>query len=101
TRPLVSAFHAVLDAANSERLLRRAHIAFAAPFAAAVVVDGVDIYVTTGKHTLQQCFAGLRRDVPPPLGRPPRTVLIADGHADATRSGIAELEVGARTGREQ
>ena len=70
SRALIAAFRAFLHPPDCERLVCRAHEVLAGPFAAAVVVDGVDVQISGSGRPLSKRFAGLRRDVPPAFGRP-------------------------------
>src|SRR5712692_8965251 len=91
---LEAAGEAVLDAADGELLVARAHEGLPRPFAAAVVVDRVDIIEAGDERALEQRVAAARRQVPPPLGGPAVAVLVADGDADAASGVVAEAEIG-------
>ena len=80
---------AVLGAANSEFLFPRAHIGFTRPFAAAVIVDRIDIIITRDEGPSQQRFTRTGRDVPPALGGPSFVVFVPDGDADPAARIIA------------
>src|SRR5690606_33865599 len=94
TRALISAFGAILNTSDGERLVVGAHEVGAGPFTAPVVIDGVAVDKPARHRSFQERFACLRRDVPPPFRGPPVSVLIADGDADAALGGVAELEIG-------
>ena len=71
------------------------------PFAAAVVIDGIDVIVTCDQRAAEQRFAGTRRDVPPAFGGPALGVLVAERYANAAASVVAQPEVGlGRRGRQ-
>ena len=96
---VVAARQAVLDALDGEFLVARAHEGLAGPFAAAVVVDRVDIIEARDQRALEQRLAGARRQVPPAFGDQPVGVLVADRDADAAAGVVAEPEVGQRRRR--
>src|SRR5262249_61319207 len=75
----------VLDPADGEFLVARAHVGASRPFAAAVIVDGIDIIETRHQAAAQQRVASARRQVPPALGGPALGVLVADRHPDPAR----------------
>ena len=67
-----AARQAILRAADGEFLVARAHEGLAGPFAAAVVVDRVDVIEARDQRALEQGLAGARRQVPPAFGGPGR-----------------------------
>ena len=91
---VIAARQAVLGAADGEFLLARAHEGLAGPFAAAVVVDRVDVIVTRDQCAAQQRFARARRNVPPAFGGPALVVLVADRDADPAAGVVAQPEIG-------
>src|SRR5262249_58223595 len=82
---VITARQAVADAANREFLVAGAHKSLTLPFAAAIVIYGVDIIVTGDEIALQYGFAGSCRQVPPALGGPAVGVLVTDVNADPAR----------------
>ena len=92
-RAFVIRVRAVLDAANGERLVGGAHDGLAAPFAAAIIIERVNIVIARDERAFQQHFAGLRGDVPPAFADPAGLVLISDCDTDAAGGRIAELEI--------
>src|SRR6185295_7521901 len=60
---VIAAREAILDAANGEFLVARAHEGLARPFAATIVIDGIDIIITGDQLTLHQRLAAARRQV--------------------------------------
>src|SRR3569833_4392013 len=89
-----AARQAIVGAADGELLVARAHEGAAGPFAAAAIIDRVDVIVTRDQRAAQQRFAGTRRDVPPAFGGPAFGVLVADRDADPAAGIVAEAEVG-------
>ena len=97
-----AARQAILDAADGELLVARAHEGLARPFAAAVVVDRVDVIEARDQGALEQRLAAARRQVPPAFGGPAAVgVLVADRDADAAAGVVAQTEVGQRRRRRQ
>jgi hypothetical protein len=66
------------------------------PFAAAIVIAGIDIIITRDEIAFQHGFAGSRLQVPPALGGPAIRILIADGDADPAGRVVAQTEIGRR-----
>src|SRR5499433_3427224 len=64
-------------------------------------IHAVDVIKPAGKRSLVERLASLGGDVPPAFGGPAAGILITDGHADAARRGIAQLEVAARRRRQR
>src|ERR1700730_8503167 len=93
---VVAAREAVLDAANGELLVARAHERLARPFAAAVVVDRVDVIEPGDQRAFEQGVAAARRQVPPALGGPALGVLVAKRNPDPASGVVAQAEVGRR-----
>ena len=91
---VIAVRQAVANAADRELPVARAHIGPSRPFAAAIVVDGVDIIITRDQIALEHGLAGSRRQVPPAFGGPAVSVLIADRDADPARRVVAEPEIG-------
>ena len=67
---VVAAREAILGAADGEFLVARAHEGLARPFAAAVVVDRVDVIEARHQRAAQHGFAAAGGQVPPALGAP-------------------------------
>ena len=65
-----AARQAVVGAADGEFLVARAHEGLARPFAAAIVVDRIDVIEAGDQRSLQQRLAAARRQIPPALGGP-------------------------------
>src|SRR5215470_12920305 len=85
---VVALLAAVAAGLDGERLVDRAHVSLAGPFAAAVVVDGMHVPVAAGQRALVEGLAGLPRQRPPAFRRHPAgPVAIADGHPDTARGG--------------
>ena len=93
---VIAARQAILGAADGEFLLARAHERAAGPFAAAVVVDRVDVVVARDQRPAQNRLAGARGQVPPAFGGPLLGVLVADRDADPAAGVVAEPEIGGR-----
>jgi hypothetical protein len=89
-----AAHEAIADAADREFLVAGTHKGLSHPFAAAIVVDGVDIIIPRDQVTLEQGLATAGRQIPPAFRGPAFGVLVADGDADAARSIIAQAEIG-------
>src|SRR6516225_191988 len=86
---VITARQAVADALDREFLVTGAHKSLTHPFAAAIVIYGVDIIITGHEIALQYGFAGSRRQVPPALGGPAIGVFVTDGNADPARRVVA------------
>src|SRR5215217_9241245 len=93
-----AAGEAILDAADREFTVARAHERAPAPFAAAIVVDRVDIEIPRRQLALEQGFAAARVEVPPAFRDPALRVAVADRDADAARRHIAQPQVRVRGG---
>src|SRR5579862_5470219 len=91
---VVAARQAIADAADREFLVAGAHIGLPHPFAAAIVIDRVEIIVSRHKIALEHRFARPCRQVPPAFRRPALPILVADGDADAARRIVAQPEIG-------
>src|SRR5829696_8128852 len=89
-----AAREAVLDAADRELALPGAHEGAAGPFAAAVVVDRIDIVEPRREEALEQRLAAPRRDVPPALRHPALLVAVSDRDADPARRQVAHAQIG-------
>ena len=90
----IAARQAIVGAADGEFLLARAHEGVAGPFAAAVVIDRVDVIIARHQRAAQQRFAGARRHVPPAFGDPALGVLVAERDADPAAGVVAQPEIG-------
>src|SRR5690606_14188936 len=88
----IAAALTVFEAANGEELVSGAHDRGAAPRAAIVVVDGVDVVVPRHQLPGQQGLATVRLDVPPALARPAGLVLVAQRHPDLAVGVVAQLQ---------
>src|ERR1700686_3776938 len=86
---VVAMGEAVADAADGEFPVAGAHIGPSRPFAAAIVVDGVDIIKTRDEIALEYGLPGSWRPVPPAFGGPAVGVLIADRDSDPARRVVA------------
>src|SRR5262249_6541070 len=91
---VIAARQAIVRAADGELLFPRAHEGLPGPFAAAVVIHGVNVIETGDERAPQHGLAAARGNVPPALGGPPVVFLVADGDADAVAGVVAEAEVG-------
>ena len=92
-RAVEAARQTIADAADGEFLVARAHNGLSHPFAAAIVVDGVDIIITGNKISLEHGLAGARRQIPPAFRGPAVGVLVADGDADPVAGVVAKAEI--------
>ena len=72
----------------------RAHEGLAGPFAAAIVVDRVDVVEAGDQRAPQHGLAAARGDVPPALGGPALVLLVADRDPDPVAGVVAEAEIG-------
>jgi hypothetical protein len=88
-----AARQAILGALDGEFLVTRTHEGLSRPFAAAVIVERVDIIEPCDKRSAQQRLATARGHVPPALGGPALGVLVAQRDADPARSVVAEPEI--------
>src|ERR1700733_9860657 len=86
---VVTAGQAIADAADRKFLVAGAHIGFAHPFAAAIIIDGVDIIITGDKAAFEHRLATACRQVPPAFRGPALPVLVADGDTDPARRVVA------------
>src|SRR5262249_35027472 len=93
---IVAAGETIADAADGELLVARAHEGRSHPFAAAVIVDGVDIVEAGDEVTLEHGLTTAGRQVPPAFGGPTVGVLIADRNADPASGVVAKREIGRR-----
>ena len=87
---------AILGALDGEFLVTRTHEGLSRPFAAAVIVEGVDVIEARDKRSAQQRFATAGGYVPPAFGGPALGVLVAERNADPARRVVAEPKVGRR-----
>ena len=69
SRPLIASGDTVLDAADREQLASRTHERLAAPFAAVLAVDRVEVVIARGKSAGEQRSAFRSADVPPALNK--------------------------------
>jgi len=65
-----TARQAILGALDGEFLVARTHEGLSRPFAAAVVIEGIDIIEAGDQGTAQQGLAAPRGHIPPALGGP-------------------------------
>src|SRR4029079_2990496 len=93
---VVAACQTILGTLDGEFLVARTHEGLSRPFAAAVIVERIDVIVTCDKRSAQQRLATARRHVPPAFGGPSFGVLVAERNADPAGSVIAEPEIGRR-----
>ena len=93
---VVAARQAILGALDGEFLVARTHEGLSRPFAAAVIVERVDVIEARDQRSAQQRLATARGHVPPALGGPALGVLVAERDADPARGVVAEPEVGRR-----
>src|SRR5208282_2126075 len=97
---VIAAGETITDAADREFPVAGAHKGLPHPFAAMIVVDGVDIIITRDEIALEHGFAAARRQIPPAFRGPAVGVLVADGDADPAPGIIAKAEIGrGRAGR--
>src|SRR5688500_635201 len=68
--PVIAAREAVLDALDGEFLIARAHESLARPFAAAIVVNRMNIVIPRDQLALHERLTAARRQIPPALGGP-------------------------------
>src|SRR3954447_1934066 len=90
-----TAGQAILHAADRELAVSGAHEGAAAPLAAAVVIDGVDVIEARLQGSLKQRFAAARVQVPPAFRHPALAVAVAERDADAARGHVAHAQIGA------
>ncbi len=90
---LESAPIAIIDPFDGKLDIVGAHGNNTTPFAAFVVVEGINIVKPGAKFILDEERAGLAVDVPPTFARPAILVLVADRNADPARRAIAKLEL--------
>src|SRR4029450_2250108 len=91
---IIAAREAIVGAADGELFFPRAHEGLTGPFAAAIVVDGVDIVEARNQRAPQHGLAAAGGDVPPPLGRPALVLFISDRDPDPIAGIVAKAEVG-------
>ena len=91
-----AARQAILGAADGEFLVARTHEGLSRPFAAAVIVDRVDVIISRDERSAQQRLAAARGHVPPAFGGPALGVLVAERDADPAGGVVAEPEIGRR-----
>src|SRR6266851_7017720 len=100
TGAVVAARKTIVGAADGELLLPRAHEGLARPFAAAVVIDRVDVIEPGDQRAAQHGLAAAGGDVPPALGGPALVLLVADRDPDPVAGIVAEAEIGLRRSEE-
>jgi hypothetical protein len=88
-----AARQAILGALDGEFLVTRTHEGLPRPFAAAVIVECVDVIEARDKGAAQQGFAAAGRHVPPAFGGPALGVLVTERDADPARGVVAETKV--------
>src|SRR5262249_52019584 len=93
---VIAAGETIVGAADGEFFFPRAHESLARPFAAAVVVDRIDVIEARDERTPQHGLAAASGDVPPALGGPAVILLVADRDPDPVAGVVAETEVGHR-----
>ena len=71
----------------------RAHEGASAPFAAAVVVDRVDVVEARRQRPFSKGLAGAGVEVPPALRDPALRVAVAEGDADPARGHVAQAQI--------
>src|SRR5262249_52485160 len=81
-------------APDGEFLITRTHKGLARPFAAAVIIDCVDVVETRREISAKQRFAITGRNVPPAFRRPALAVLVTERDPDATLSDVANTQIG-------
>src|SRR5215471_841126 len=91
---VVAARQAILGAANRELLFPRAHESLSGPFAAAIIVDGVDVIEAGDERAAQHGLAAAGGNVPPALGGPAFVFLVADRDPHAVPGIVAKSEIG-------
>src|SRR5215470_28663 len=91
---VVAARQAIVGAADGEFLFPRAHEGLTRPFAAAVVVDRVDVIEAGDERAPQYGLATAGGNVPPTFRGPAVVLLVADGDPDPIAGVVAEAEVG-------
>ena len=87
-------FLTVFQTVNGKGLVLGTHIGLASPCPAPIIIYGVKIVISGNEIAFQQCFAGLRSDIPPSFRRPALVIAVANGDANAAGGGIAKLEIG-------
>ena len=91
---VVAARQTIVGAADGELLVARAHEGLARPFAAAIVVERVDVIEAGDQRAAQHGFAAAGGQVPPALGGPAFVLLVADRDPDPAAGVVAEAEIG-------
>ena len=82
---------AIVNSLDREFDVVGAHIDSAAPLAALIVIEGVDVVEAGAKLVLNEHGAGGTVYVPPAFADPALFFLVAYGDADAARCAIAQL----------
>src|SRR5262245_22843354 len=91
---VVAARQALFRSADREFLFARAHERLTRPFAAAVVIDGIDVVEAGDERSAQHGLAAASAEIPPALGGPALVLLVSDRNTDAIPGVVAEAEVG-------
>ena len=94
TRPIKTAREAILSASDREFLIARTHESLTRPFAAAVIIDSIDVIETCSEIAAKQRLAVAGRKIPPPLRGPTLAILVAERNTDTTLGDIADAEIG-------
>src|SRR5262249_45621440 len=91
---VIAAREAIFGSADGELLFPRAHEGLAGPFAAAIVVDSIDVVEAGNERAAQHGLAAAGGDVPPALGGPAFVLLVTDRDPDPGAGIVAEAEIG-------
>src|SRR5262249_30772100 len=91
---IIAAREAVFGSADGDLLFPRAHEGLAGPFAAAIVVDRIDVVEAGDERAAQHGLAAAGGDVPPALGGPAFVLLVTDRDPDPVAGIVAEAEIG-------
>src|SRR5215472_14649428 len=91
---VIAAREAIFGSADGELLFPRAHEGLAGPFAAAIVVDRIDVVEAGDERAAQHGLAAAGGDVPPALGGPAFVLLVTDRDPDPVAGIVAEAEIG-------
>src|SRR3981081_1484585 len=90
---IIAARQAIVGAADGELLFPRTHEGLAGPFAAAIVVDRVNVIEPGDEGSPQHGLAAAGGDVPPALGGPALVLLVTDRDADPVAGVVAKPEI--------
>ncbi len=94
TGAIEAARQAIFSPTDGELLFARTHEGLAGPFAAAVIVDGINIIISCDEIAAQKRFAGSGSEIPPAFSDPALIVLVAQRDADLAGRVVAEAKVG-------